>query len=61
MKCFICNQKVLNDSCNFCNIRFNTGKSIQDRHCWNLEDYKSYLKIDITHEKRKSTDTNSLI
>lgn len=57
MKCLVCNQKVLNNNCNFCNIRFGGGKSIQDRHCWNLEDYKTYLKLYDNHEKRKFVNT----
>ena len=61
MNCNICSSLIENNNCYSCNIRFNKNKSIQDRHCWNIEEYKIYLKEKSLDERRKgfsSTNNN---
>lgn len=53
MKCSICNSLIENNNCYFCNIRYNKNKTIQDRHCWNIEEYKIHLEDKKTNERKR--------
>lgn len=51
MKCDFCDKELINNTCLKCSLLYFKDRTVQQRHCWNFEEYKKYLSKN--HDTKK--------